>query len=244
MLWCVKECERSAALGWQVGADGERCWEPPWDCLAASASGLGTSNDALTRFLWHSPTSATHLLSHIHPNTTCLPKYNLSAWVQLCPKHRIKFHQFPSKPGQQFGWTKDRLSLMLKPNTSSFFVLFSFSFHRLRARHTLGDIFPSFGLGQLHLQPSSSTEVQWVGAVTCHFSSWATARGTKPVCNFEWVFLPSLVDLGNSGKTMYPHGSPDFSHTPSGTELLQLCALGPNGTDWQEWKETPKKRKS
>lgn len=59
---------------------GERRWEPPWDCLAASASGLGTSNDASTPFLWHSPISATHrdLLSHIHPNTTCPPEYNLS----------------------------------------------------------------------------------------------------------------------------------------------------------------------
>lgn len=69
------ECEGSAALGWQVGADGERRWEPPWDCLAASASGLGASNDALTLFLWQSPTSATH---RDHPL-----KYNMSTQVQL-----------------------------------------------------------------------------------------------------------------------------------------------------------------
>lgn len=80
MLWCVKECEGSAALGWQVGTAGERRWESPRDCLAASASGLGTSNDALTPFLWHSPMSATHREG---PAVPYPPKYNVSTRVQL-----------------------------------------------------------------------------------------------------------------------------------------------------------------
>lgn len=62
------------------------------------------------------PVAKPHICNTQGPAVPYPPKHNVSnrvqlesTWVQLCPKRRIKFYQFPLKPGQQFGWMRDRL---------------------------------------------------------------------------------------------------------------------------------------